>query len=139
MFLVLAMQKSAGIGSGEPPSNPIAERLGAADPFTILMFFLLATLWAPLVEEAVFRGAFYRHLRSRVGMALAAIVSSICFGVMHGYPVLLLVPVMSLGVGFACMREWRGSLIASMTAHALHNGAMLCIALSAFSVLRAPA
>ena len=40
-------------------------------------------------------------------------------------PVLLLASVFI----FALMREWRGSLIAPMTAHALHNGTLLTLLL----------
>jgi membrane protease YdiL (CAAX protease family) len=32
---------------------------------------------------------------------------------------------MALGFGFALLREWRGSLIAPMTAHALNNGIVM--------------
>jgi membrane protease YdiL (CAAX protease family) len=38
-----------------------------------------------------------------------------------------MIPALSgLAFGFALIREWRGSLIASMTAHAVHNGILVC-------------
>ena len=55
---------------------------------------------------------------------------------MHGYEFVMLLPVMSLGFGFALMREWRGSLIASMTAHLLHNGTALTFMFAFLSVLK---
>jgi membrane protease YdiL (CAAX protease family) len=36
---------------------------------------------------------------------------------------------------FAFMREWRGSIIAPMTAHFLHNFTMLTIALTVLTLI----
>jgi membrane protease YdiL (CAAX protease family) len=77
----------------------------------------------------VFRGALYRHLRSRISVAAAAVLTALGFGLMHGYPIIMLGPVISLGAGFALMREWRGSIIASMTAHCIHNAGVLTLVL----------
>jgi membrane protease YdiL (CAAX protease family) len=55
---------------------------------------------------------------------------------MHGYNILLLGPVICLGFVFALMREWRGSLIGSMTAHFLHNATALALVLLALSALK---
>jgi len=86
-------------------------------------------------NEAVFRGALYRHLRSRWAWPLAAAVTALAFGFMHGYPVLLLGPVISLGFGFALLREWRGSIISSMTAHCIHNAGVLMILLTVLGLI----
>jgi membrane protease YdiL (CAAX protease family) len=40
-----------------------------------------------------------------------------------------------LGFGFALMREWRGSLIAPIVAHFMHNATVFTILLLLFSVL----
>ena len=34
---------------------------------------------------------------------------------------------MALAFGFTAAREWRGSLVPSMTVHALHNGTLLVL------------
>lgn len=124
-------------GSADPaaPENPIADLVSGTSGFTLLLLFSLATIWAPLVEESVFRGALFRHLRSRLGMFAAGTISAICFGVMHGYPFILLLPVTMLGFGFALMREWRGSLIAPIVAHFLHNATILTFAIAFFSAV----
>jgi membrane protease YdiL (CAAX protease family) len=119
-----------------PPTNPIAEMLGKGSTFALVMLYVLATLWAPIVEEAIFRGCLYRHLRSRMGVLGAALLSALTFGFMHGYSAILLGPVICLGFVFALMREWRGSLIASMTAHCMHNATLLAIAILALSALK---
>lgn len=119
----------------EPPSNPILDVVGAGDPLILILLYTLASIWAPIVEEAVFRGAFYRHLRARLPVVIAAAFTGIIFAAMHGYDVLMLGPVFALGFNFALLREWRGSLIAPMTAHALHNGVLLAFAITLLSVL----
>lgn len=118
------------------PDNKVLDLITKADTGTLVLFFCLATFWAPLVEESVFRGAFFRHLRSRVPMAIAGIGSAVVFGAMHGYPIPLLLPVMTLGFNFALMREWRGSLIAPMTAHMLHNGTLVGMMVTVMSAIR---
>src|SRR5262249_55047663 len=114
----------------------IAELLGKGSTYALIMLYVLASVWAPIVEEAVFRGSLYRHLRSRMGVIAAALLSAVTFGFMHGYSAILLGPVICLGFVFALMREWRGSLIASMTAHCMHNATLLAIALLALSALK---
>lgn len=125
---ILAVRSMVEGPDAAPPQNPIAEVLTSAGPLELFLLFTLATIWAPLVEESVFRGAFYRHLRSRLGMALAVVVSALGFGLMHGYALFLLLPVISLGMAFALIREWRGSLIGPMVAHGLHNATILTLA-----------
>lgn len=47
--------------------------------------FLAVTLvWAPLVEEAVFRLVLYGRLRAVAGSWLSAFISSLAFGIYHG-------------------------------------------------------
>jgi len=106
----------------EPPmTNPVFEMLETSDVLTMIVLGSLVTLWAPLVEESIMRGALFRHLRSRMGFVLSAIVSALLFGALHQYDILMLLPVIALGASFAFCREWRGSIIGCMTAHAVHN------------------
>ncbi len=110
-----------------PPTNPIIEIVEQSGPFALVMIFLLASVWAPLTEELVFRGALHRALRTRLGWVAAALVGALLFAFMHGYGPLFVSPLVALGFMFAFMREWRGSLIASITAHFTHNTAILLI------------
>lgn len=109
------------------PNNPIQELIGQGEPITLLLVFVLATVWAPLMEEMIFRGALFRHLRGRLSMIAAATISALVFGFMHAYPLPLLLPIITLGFSFALMREWRGSLIAPMVGHFLHNATLLSL------------
>lgn len=118
----------------KPDDNPTAELVAKATGWQVIVFFLLATVWAPIVEEAVFRGSLHRHLRSRLPMIPAAVISSVFFGILHPLPAPLLLPVTTVGFNMALMREWRGSLIASMTAHALNNATILILLFTMMSL-----
>jgi membrane protease YdiL (CAAX protease family) len=86
---------------------------------------ILAVGVAPLVEELFFRGILFRSLR-RHGLWVAAVVSSIFFGVVHyvGGPapsaLFLMTATAFTGLGLALIYEWRG-LVASIGAHVAFN------------------
>lgn len=128
VVVVLMLVAQRLFGGGPPPQgNRVLDVVSGGSLATLVFIFLLATVWAPIVEESIFRGALYRHLRRRWFGVGAAIVSAFAFAVMHGYVVYGLVMVGTLGVAFAVMREWRGSLISCVTAHFIHNFAVLSI------------
>jgi membrane protease YdiL (CAAX protease family) len=131
---IAAAAKSGGTAP-PPPSNPILEYVTQGNVFELAMLFALASIWAPLVEELVFRGALFRHLRGSVRMIAAGLISAAVFALMHGYPFFLLGPVMMLGFNFAIMREWRGSLVAPIVMHCLHNATTLLIVISLMRAL----
>jgi membrane protease YdiL (CAAX protease family) len=114
-----------GSDNAAPPTSPVVEMVAGGSPLALVLLFLLATVWAPLCEELVFRGALQRHFRGRLGPIAAALAAAACFGFMHGYGPLFVFPLIALGTVFSLMRELRGSLIPSITAHALHNGTVL--------------
>lgn len=103
------------------PVNPVFEMVSSQGVIGVVVLASLVVLWAPIVEELVMRGALYRHLRSRLHWLVSAVVSAMLFGVLHQYDVLMLLPVISLGLVFAAVREWRGSIIGCITGHMLHN------------------
>ncbi|MEQ8845394.1 MAG: CPBP family intramembrane glutamic endopeptidase [Phycisphaerales bacterium] len=127
MFVLLAVQQQLFPGDGDAmaPTNPILELVRTLDPVLLIMLFTLATIWAPLCEELVFRGALFRHMRARLALPVAAVLSAMVFGLMHGYAALQLIPVTILGFNFAMIRAWRGSLIGPIVAHALNNAVVL--------------
>lgn len=90
--------------------------------WAIIQLYLLASVFAPLVEETMFRGALFNHLRQRHGWFISALCSSLIFAAVHpqGWTA---IPVLgAIGFVLASIREWRGTFIASVTAHALNNG-----------------
>lgn len=127
VILMAIKQSLPGNEGATPPSNPMLELVGGSSPLMLVLFFLTATIWAPLCEELVFRGALFRHLSGYMPVVVAAITAGLMFAFMHNYGVFLTPPLIALGFNFAMMRAWRGSLIGPMTAHALHNGTLLIL------------
>jgi uncharacterized protein len=108
--------------SGE---QTVAEDLGA-DQSTLALVVggIVVIVVAPIAEEFFFRGFFYRALRTRMGIAPAALLDGAVFGVIHytGSGTLALLPVLAvLGVVFCLLYERTGSLYPVIALHALNN------------------
>lgn len=126
LIMVLVMLVVSMFTKTQPmPANKVVDLVEGGSPLALLAVFLLATIWAPIVEESIFRGALYGHLRRRVPLLLAAVGSAAVFAMLHGYLVMQLFIVGTLGFWFAVVREWRGSLIACATGHFIHNAVVL--------------
>jgi len=81
-----------------------------------------AVLWAPVVEETLFRGALHRYLPGWLRVPGRVLSTAAIFGMIHPYSPAGLVEVGLGGIVFGLLREWRGSLVAPMVGHFLHNG-----------------
>ena len=114
------------------PAHPIVLAVATGDWWTRLQILVLVAVVAPIVEETMFRGVLYRHLREatckvRAGwsMLLSATVVSLIFAIIHPQGLIAVPPLMALSYAFCLAREWRGSLIASMVAHGTNNGLLM--------------
>jgi membrane protease YdiL (CAAX protease family) len=136
MLIVEVIKKAMGMPPSPAPTNRITEIIEGGGPLVLLIVFLLATVWAPIVEESIFRGALFRHLRGRWSFIAAASLSAATFAFMHGYMLLQLLMIFTLGFIFAAMREWRNSIVPSATAHFIHNSFVMCIMLLAGHFMR---
>ncbi len=123
---------------GDPPASPgpeihpIVGWLYAGGITEKVACLLLAAGYAPFFEEIFFRGAFHRYFRSRLRFLPSALLSSLVFAALHPQGLYGIPALAAMGVGFSLLREWRDSLIAPMTAHAINNAGivvMLWIAL----------
>jgi len=94
--------------------------------------YLLACVYAPIVEETMFRGAMFHHLRQRHRWLFSAIVSGLLFAALHpqGWTAIPLLGAM--GVVFCAIREWRGTVLASGTTHAINNAVAVTLMLVLF-------
>lgn len=128
-LLALLQDLIFGPGGQSAPANPIAETLLNADIVLIALVFALATIWAPIVEETVFRGGPFRHLRARAHWLPAALLLSFAFAIMHGYGLIFTPPLMALALAYAFLRHWRGSIIAPVTAHCVQNAVAMTLTL----------
>ena len=107
--------------TGSDASHPIADNLDLSSPLVVLGQLLLAAVWAPLVEETMFRGALHGHLRRTAPILVSALISGFVFAAIHPQGLGGIPALTAMGINFALLREWRGSLIAPITAHAINN------------------
>ena len=96
------------------PSHPIEMPLASGDWELRLQIFFLASFVAPIVEETMFRGVLYRHLReltchgfTAISIVFSGLVSSFIFAVIHPQGLLAVPMLMALACGFVLAREWR--------------------------------
>lgn len=108
--------------AGRQPTHPLLEWIRDPSPGALLVAGLLAVVWAPLCEESVFRGAFYSYLRGRLGKVGAGLAVGLAFAAIHPQGLAGIPFLAALALALALTREWRGSIIASVTLHAVHNG-----------------
>jgi membrane protease YdiL (CAAX protease family) len=80
---------------------------------------------APFTEEIFFRGLIFGGLAHRFPVVVAAIVSALLFGLLHGLGVIA--PIFVLGLGLAYVYRRTGSVWASMTTHSLVNAVSLTL------------
>ncbi len=147
-LLILHLQgrlKLGGDGGGsfdprELPSHPVVQFLLGPDWWGRVQVLLLGCIVAPIVEETMFRGVLYRHLReatTRIGFAgsilLSAALVSFIFAVIHPQGLAAIPPLMALAFAFNLVREWRGTVVPGMVAHGINNGLVMIVAIVALS------
>jgi uncharacterized protein len=105
----------------------VAQDLGADQgTFGLIAAGFMVICVAPVAEEFFFRGFFYRALRSRYSILVAALIDGLVFGVIH-YPgdgaegLLIVPPLAGLGIMFCLVLERTGSLYPVIALHALNN------------------
>jgi membrane protease YdiL (CAAX protease family) len=141
-FLFIAVYSAMG-GLGGPPNefssvpmpvHPVIEAIATPGWYVPLQVYLLAALVAPIVEETMFRGVLYRHLRdasSRFGGVLSVLFSglvcSLLFAAVHPQGPIAIPALTTLAFGFTMAREWRGTLIPAVTAHAVNNAVVITL------------
>jgi membrane protease YdiL (CAAX protease family) len=115
-------------GPSNAPGHPIVFWVGHAGWWVWLEVLFVASIVAPIVEETMFRGVLYRHLRTAssgwwpaLSVLFSALVVSFCFAVIHPQGFLAVPALMALAVAFTLMREWRGTILPSMIAHGINN------------------
>jgi membrane protease YdiL (CAAX protease family) len=139
-LLLLTHQTDLGAGSNPAhdfapspsPTHPIIGYLVQPGWRLRLEAFFVACIVAPIVEETMFRGVLYRHLRDasvRLGSVMSVIVSativSLLFASLHPQGPLAIPALMALAYGLTLAREWRVTLVPGMVAHGINNGLLL--------------
>ncbi len=109
-------------------SHPIQKALADGDVSQRMLLLFIAAVAAPIVEEIIFRGVLFAHLRDlsrRWGRFLSflfsALGSSLIFAAIHPQGIVFIPILGALAVAFCLAREMRGSLISCMVAHGINN------------------
>jgi membrane protease YdiL (CAAX protease family) len=120
------------------PAHPIVEVVARGDWLARFEVLLLACVIAPLIEETMFRGVLYRHLREGTrrwrpawSFLFSATVVSFLFAVIHPQGIVAVPVLMALAYGFTMAREWRGTLLPAMVGHGLNNGLVMTMTMLA--------
>ncbi len=140
VLITLGLMSVQGAMAGEPPTfspaggpaHPVITYMSGTDVGPKLLVLILATVCAPVVEETMFRGVLYRHLRSgtgKFGTGLSIVVSVLAntfiFAAIHPQGFVAIPALMGLACGMTLIREWRGTLIPSIIIHGASNGIVL--------------
>ena len=135
-----SFEQSNELAPTNGPSHPIVLQLMAGNPLVVLQVFLLGSVAAPIVEETMFRGVLYRHLReisrSRrfwISVVFSTFVNTLLFAAIHPQGLATIPALMSLAIAFTLAREILDSTLPSMLMHGISNGITLTIALTLFA------
>jgi uncharacterized protein len=118
----------------------VAEDLGADEgTFGLVAAGFMVICVAPFAEEFFFRGFFYKALRSRFSILIAALIDGALFGIIHydfsgAEALLILPPLGALGFMFCLVYEKTGSLWPVIGLHAFNNAIAYGVAVEDASV-----
>ncbi|HET9943326.1 MAG TPA: type II CAAX endopeptidase family protein, partial [Terriglobia bacterium] len=114
--------------TGTQASSPLVQELSGG-PWRLVGLYAMACLFAPFVEETMFRGLLFHHLRQRWSWVVTALLVSVIFAALHPQGWVAVPALTAIAMVLSALREWRGSLIAPMAAHACNNFIVLTLAL----------
>jgi CAAX protease family protein len=102
--------------------DPTQQALSQAPEKTGLfpLVFVSAAIVAPVAEEIIFRGYFYKAFRDRFKPSYAIVLSAALFSVLH-LELLATAQLFVIGIALAYVYEKTGNLMAPITLHVLNN------------------
>ena len=126
---ILALLTNGGIAGNE-------ESIRAMFKINPVYMYLSAVVFAPVVEELVFR----QGIRNICGKnVLFIIISGLLFGALHVFTsattlidILYIIPYSALGISFAIMLYKTDNIFVSMGFHFMHNGILMAIQFMTF-------
>lgn len=107
-------------GFTPPETDVYSKLLGQVSWFTLILNLLLAGVFAPLVEETLFRGVIFGGLQAYFGKWTAAVISAGIFSALH-FQVYGFFPRFVLGMILVYLYDKYKSLYPSVGLHALNN------------------
>jgi len=119
--LVAGASLANPFGKEDLSSDPLMSMLtGEQSIVGWIILFTVIGLCAPVFEELLFRGCAYPAFRRRLGAPLAVLANGVLFGAIHGQLAMLL-PLVVLGIVFALLYEFSGSVLPGIIAHSAQN------------------
>jgi membrane protease YdiL (CAAX protease family) len=107
------------------PLNPAITAFAGSQSLVVQIgLFIDAAVVAPLIEETMFRGVFFRSLSPRMGRPAAALVSAGIFAALHPQLPLGFPGLFCLAMLFTALYAHRGTLMPSIVAHGVNNAAI---------------
>lgn len=122
--VAVGLVHSAIVGTREPQAV-IRALLASRGPLDLALFFVAASIVAPIAEELLFRGVLFSGLRQRTGFIAAALLSAAAFMAVHetsAWPQVFL-----LGFALALAYERTRTLWSSIATHAVVNALPLLL------------
>ena len=143
LFCVLIITVIVSLFAAEKPfgtsvaaGHPIQEVIAGGQWIGIAYVVLMACIAAPIVEETMFRGVLYRHLRELSGnwarwssVIFSAVFNGFIFAAIHPQGFIAIPLLTALAINFSLAREWRDSLIAPIIMHGINNSAVTALML----------
>ena len=135
ILIVMGLLQPAGseFSSAGAGGHPIQDQIAGGSFAVWIGVFLTACVAAPIVEETMFRGVLYRHLRDMTAQTralsvfLSAVINGFIFAAVHPQGLMGIPMLTTLAIGFSLAREWRDSLVAPMVMHGINNAIVTCL------------
>lgn len=103
----------------------VSENQKSIEQLPLYVSIPLAVIWAPIVEELIFRGAIRRFIKNNIAFI---IVSGLLFGLLHTFDegsiekaILLGIPYITCGLFLAYMYKKTNNITVSMIIHSVNN------------------
>jgi membrane protease YdiL (CAAX protease family) len=131
--MLLSLLQQFALSTEVEEQQAILSLVERGDPFELAILAISAVVLAPITEELLFRGMFFRRLLQRVGPIAAWTLPALAFGLSHGNMVGLAI-YMWLGTVFALVYAYSGRVWVAIVVHAGHNAFTLTLLLLAPAV-----
>jgi membrane protease YdiL (CAAX protease family) len=126
LVIILGMLVSVFIPVDPEPQDFAKIILLTKSSWEFILPIIMGVILAPLSEEIYFRGFLYPVLRSRLGVPVGILFSSLLFAGMH-FDLYRFIPIAMGGVGLTYLYEKTGNIWTNVVAHAVWNAIMIAI------------
>lgn len=113
-----------------PGTNPQCAAMTHATAASVVAAAVLVTVMAPIAEETLFRGFFYRWFEQHIPWTVAVPVSGVVFALAHR-SLLVFLPILGAGIVLALVYRYSRSIWPGAMVHSLNNAVVLALFLTA--------